>query len=326
MGVSETEPNIRNKLAPGETHRGAHAAMSGSGWRYVLAMVGLIAVFGLLHAGYQQLDRAEKQSYPKQEYQPARDHLAPASGKNPAVTANPYQPYCDHPKDRDDADLCAQWAAVMAVEEGNRLNRLSLRLTALEFLALVISLIFTGWAAFAAAKAAKAAQDAVSVAKDSAKQQLRPYLDAYEGWAKIKCDNGSLSYDIKLVLRNNGQTRAMILKETSQSNVLNTKKIHHLFGAGGGWTSLEVNQIVGPTATYPIFHSGIDAGDISIGMHVIISVGIMVEYSDYSGDEHTDAIWWASDAIQTTGGLDEVELRPKSHTDGPHLGLTWEVP
>ena len=89
----------------------------------IAATVGGVALVALAATGYQILDEAEKQPYSSYEYQPARDHLAPAPGKNPRVTARPYQPYCDNPKERDDADLCAQWAAVQAVEESNRLAR-----------------------------------------------------------------------------------------------------------------------------------------------------------------------------------------------------------
>lgn len=129
--------------------------------RIVLAGLAGLALLCLGYAGYQQLNYTELQGYPKYEYQPARDRVPPAFAEEPPITSKPYHPNCNDPKNGDDADLCAQWAAVQAVEESNRLSRISIRITALEFAALVVSLIFTGWAAFAAQSAAVAAHKVI---------------------------------------------------------------------------------------------------------------------------------------------------------------------
>ena len=127
---------------------------------YVIAAVcGLIFIV-LASAGYKVVGKAEDQPYPSYKYQPARDHLPWRAAKYPGIAPTPYEPHCDDPKERDDADLCAQWAGVQAVEESNRLARISLRITTLEFTALIVSLVFTGWAALAAAKATKIAEAA----------------------------------------------------------------------------------------------------------------------------------------------------------------------
>lgn len=125
----------------------------------IIAAVGGIVAVVLATSGYQILNEAEEQPYPAYNYQPARDHLPWTAPKYAPVTAIPYEPHCDDPKEREDADLCAQWASVQAVEESNRLARISMRITALEFGALIVSLIFTGWAAMAAAKAAHLAEE-----------------------------------------------------------------------------------------------------------------------------------------------------------------------
>lgn len=165
---------------------------------YVLTAVGLMALFGLLYAGYEGLDQADKQAYADYKYQPARDHIDPPSDKSPHVTAYPYQPYCDEPKERDDADLCAQWAAVQAVNEGNRLSRLSIRITGLEFGALIVSLIFTGWAALAAAKAAQIAEKAMDGAD-------RPHLLFTESDMNLREPIDGSKYPLTFRFKNHGK-------------------------------------------------------------------------------------------------------------------------
>ncbi|WP_294312809.1 hypothetical protein [uncultured Sphingomonas sp.] len=135
-------------------------------------------------------------------YQPSRNARLGVPPEDSVKGPNAYEPHCHSPKQREDADLCAQWASVDAAEQANRLATASLRLTGLEFGALLLSLIFTGWAAFAAAKAAQIAEEAtrdadkalaiaernadaaaaqVAVAQDTAKRQLRAYISVEPG-------------------------------------------------------------------------------------------------------------------------------------------------
>lgn len=199
--------------------------MSRGYWRFIVAAVSGLVFLALSTAGYQILNEAEEQPYPAYEYQPARDHLPWAAPKYAPVTPIPYEPHCDDPKERDDADLCAQWAAVQAVEESNRLSRIGIRVNALEFGALIVSLIFTGWAAMAAAKAARIAEEATkdadkalaiaernadaaarhaTLAEVTAQRQLRAYivLDT----AKVTVENGTVHTFLKF--RNTGVTPA----------------------------------------------------------------------------------------------------------------------
>jgi len=126
-----------------------------------------------LTAGYQVLDQTDEQPYSDYHYQPARDRVPPSGRKNSGVATEAYQPYCDAPQSRDDADLCSQWASAQAATESNRLSRISIRITGFEFGALIVSLIFTGWAAFAASKATKIAQDANDGANEAVDAALR---------------------------------------------------------------------------------------------------------------------------------------------------------
>lgn len=132
--------------------------MSRGNWRAIFAALGIAALLGLLTAGYYQLEKADQPSYAEREYQPARSPGLAVTVEEAEIASKPYQPNCQSPKNREDADLCAQWAAVQAVEESNRLTRLAMRVNGLEIAAIVVTLIFTAWAAFAAASASRVAQ------------------------------------------------------------------------------------------------------------------------------------------------------------------------
>lgn len=101
-----------------------------------LAFVGgLTAVFVIAAGGlyaYREFYEPAKYQYPAERYEPARDATQPiASKEHPGAQA--YDPHCNQPQNHDDADLCAQWGAVRAVEETNRLTRVGLKLAAVGF-------------------------------------------------------------------------------------------------------------------------------------------------------------------------------------------------
>lgn len=205
-------------------------------WRIVLCSVlALLMVWAGLN-GYAAFVHAEAPIYPELLYQPARDHLEHPLANRSNRLAQPYEPYCDTPRNQDDADLCAQWAAVQAVEESNRLNRLGLLLNFGESAALVVSLVFTAWAALAAAKAAREAERAtegsekalaiaernaeaatrqVEITQDTANRQLRPYIDFLN--VEIIVDSERSTPDItvagfQVCFKNFGATPAYKLK------------------------------------------------------------------------------------------------------------------
>lgn len=179
--------------------------MSRSGRRYVVAIIGLLVVTALLSGVaiyyYQQFTKATKDPYAKERYQPARDPVRPKTSPQGQPQSQAYQPNCQQPQNHADADLCAQWSAVKAVTETNRLTRLALGLAALGFLFAVFGalvglagtvLIWLAWRETRAAnrvarrdyargrlearKAAKAAEESLSHAKSISAAELRPYL------------------------------------------------------------------------------------------------------------------------------------------------------
>src|SRR5688500_16693487 len=113
------------------------------GWRHYLATIGRIKplyiwlfsilVWGSILAslGYQYLDRKIKEQHAGYHYQPARDEAHPARPLAGQPQAPQYNPACKAPVSRENSDLCAQWSAVEAVNEGNRLATINLWLTAI---------------------------------------------------------------------------------------------------------------------------------------------------------------------------------------------------
>lgn len=187
-------------------------------WRIVLAALGLAAIGGVLTAGYYQLEQAEQQPYAEEEYQPARDARLPVAVKKGQPTAPEYQPHCRSPQSRDDADLCAQWAAVQATSEANRLNRIGLHVTYWEMCGLAFSLIFTGWAAFAAAQQ-------VRHSRQSLAETARPFVFSDGLLIKPMIDRSTnlpTSWRLAIGFRNGGSTPAH--RTVTQLNVTKRKE------------------------------------------------------------------------------------------------------
>jgi len=172
-----------------------------SRWFYILAAFAL--GFALLATiGYYRIQEAQTDPYPDARHQPARNATEPVLAENQKLVPPAYDPHCQAPKDREDSDLCAQWSAVEAMKESNRVTQVALRAGWFEFVALLISIFFTGWAAIAAGRAAKfaevatkgadealkiatrnadAAAELARVSRETARQQLRAYISFEDG-------------------------------------------------------------------------------------------------------------------------------------------------
>lgn len=174
--------------------------MSRSYWRYVAAIAGLITISALMGYGVYEVWEYEHQSYSPEKYQPARDARFPISVSGTKVSTTAYQPNCQAPQTKDNADLCSQWQMVQASEENNRLLRLAIGLASLEFVVLIVSLGLSSWAALTSAKAASAALTSV-----------RPWLDV-----KVSITGGlewqnekEASITFKYEMRNVGKSPAI---------------------------------------------------------------------------------------------------------------------
>jgi hypothetical protein len=81
----------------------------------------------------------------------------------------PYEPNCQSPQGRDDADLCAQRRMAEAAEELTALTRGQIIIGGLTLAGLIATILIT-------LKATNAAEASVAIAQDTAKRQLRAYI------------------------------------------------------------------------------------------------------------------------------------------------------
>lgn len=175
----------------------------------IVALAIALLFFGLFTVGaiyaYQAADTAQADPQPIDRYQPARDSSFPeAAPLGITLPPAPYDPSCNAPQNKDDADLCAQWAAVKAVTESNRLTRVAIKISALEGLAIAFSLVLTAFAVAVSAVAAFYARDSVSTAREMGKNQIRCYVNILHS----RWNGGSNDPALSLVTHNTGQTPA----------------------------------------------------------------------------------------------------------------------
>jgi hypothetical protein len=116
--------------------------MSGSNRRYIVTALGILGI-GLLFVSYRFYDASEQQrAY--YHYQPAREQsrliILPAK-----AYPKGYQPNCDNPQGKDNADLCAQWRAVDQIVESNRLASVNVKLALLISMLIFVGTAFVGW-------------------------------------------------------------------------------------------------------------------------------------------------------------------------------------
>jgi hypothetical protein len=177
----------------------------------IAIIAAILLGLGLIGGGAYLLRQGESRMAAQPRYEPARDATYPRAVKGARLGA--YDPACHGPVARDDADLCAQWAAVEAVRDANRLTGMSIWITAAEFSALVASLFFTGWAAMAAAGAAKSTDASVRLAERTADRQLRPYVHLERIRVERRpVEGGGTRIHLTFAARNFGATPALDLR------------------------------------------------------------------------------------------------------------------
>jgi hypothetical protein len=111
-----------------------------------------------------QFYQAAEQQHSTYQYQPAEN----SGFRLDAATKTPtphYKPSCNNPNEREDADLCAQWAAVDQVSESNRLSAQNLRMSVFT---LLLTILGTGALLFTLRETYR-----------TTRAELRPYVSAY---------------------------------------------------------------------------------------------------------------------------------------------------
>lgn len=117
------------------------------------------------------------------------------------------------------------------------------------FFALFLTLGATAWAAFAATKAAVAADNAVVMADDTSKRQLRAYLGMTE--VSISGLAPGKTTKLRYVFTNSGQTPAYSVRSVSMSIITDEapEDYRFLFSRHPSWPVIESESDVGPGGT-----------------------------------------------------------------------------
>lgn len=182
--------------------------MPRSYWGIILAIVvglGLLASAG----GYYVIEQSAHPKYAEDSYQPARDASLPKPAIAGQLKAQEYDPHCKRPNTATDGDLCAQWSAVKAVDESNRLTRLNILIA---YVLGALGVVATGIGAILVFRSLQQTDAALSLARDSSKQELRAYVDfddtyfIFDGHDERKPINIPLG--IAITLKNFGNTPA----------------------------------------------------------------------------------------------------------------------
>ena len=154
----------------------------------------------------------ESPETPAQTITQQKDTLTlPVTPSEPAESvASPeiYEPDCDHPDSREEADLCAQRRMANAAEDTIKWIRLSVDWAERQYYATIGEIIALVVTILVAALAVGAAFRANRIAGQSAKRQLRAYAGTKDARITMT-DEGELSYRVRY--KNYGQTPAFNL-------------------------------------------------------------------------------------------------------------------
>ena len=141
--------------------------MLGRNWLHHFAIRGCLAasLCGLLSGPCEaQGDNAAPAAQPQQQQpktEPTPLPITQQAEKKP--DPDYFKRSCDHPKQREDDDLCQQVRMAQAAEEAVYWAEWQTKIGIGGLIGVALSLIFSGWASFAAARAAKAAERAIVV-------------------------------------------------------------------------------------------------------------------------------------------------------------------
>jgi hypothetical protein len=228
----------------GQIYSGVFHPMLGSYRNIVLALVGLAAL-AIVAASYPYLKSScQSQGY-EAYHQPDASGLLPPLAKNEKVAPNSERAADRRSEQREEADLVRQDRSALAAERLLDLTRCQTAVSVAGFVAILLSLFFTGWAAMAAASAAKAADKAVEVTGDTAKRQLRAYVLAKDHSVEKFYSGGKPKFVIKI--HNFGQTpayevRCRVLARCTDEDVDAYRFMMRLADTIGG----DSNAVLGP--------------------------------------------------------------------------------
>ena len=139
----------------------------------------MVAAIGCLTLAGSALgqDRQNAQHHPSSaEYQQQGASPPVPAQSLPSDQAKPYRPEWENARDYNEASFCEARQSRIAAQQANRTAENAFWLSLWGTIGLVMSLIFTGWAAQAASRAALAAENAVELGEDMSRKELRAWI------------------------------------------------------------------------------------------------------------------------------------------------------
>jgi len=198
-------------------------------WAVAVTTIASLLFAGALAAGYYVYSAVEVTGLP-QPTPSIFDARRVGPREANQITPRRYAPDCRDPASAVDAQTCSQWAAVAAAGDYNRLTRAAVVVSYFGFLALVLSLAFTGWAARAAARAANAAEastqdaaralefaernsdaaaDLANTSRNAAENELRAWLDVEAYLESAHRSALASHFNLRISFKNVGRTPAL---------------------------------------------------------------------------------------------------------------------
>jgi hypothetical protein len=183
-------------------------------WAVFALLMGFVLGASLFSEQNQERGNAAKRGQTEQ-HQANQARFPPTTQPtDPVVTlpedqkahAPKYDPVCNDPKDREDANLCEQRRMSKAAEESVGLARIQAWIAAFGVVLVGLSVAFAGWAAWAASQSAEAAAKSVDISLKSVKLSQGAILD-------FKVDTATLSensFNMTSKVQNVGKSVATI--------------------------------------------------------------------------------------------------------------------
>lgn len=173
-------------------------------WRVIIAVIIGLGVLASGY-GYYKIDQSAHSEYAENRYQPARDASFPQRRIAGEAKPKQYDPHCQQPETATDGDLCAQWGAVEAVDESNRLVRLNIMIT---YVLGALSVVATGAGAVLVYRSLQQTDAALRHAGDVSEKELRPWIGVELVIDSFELTDAELAISYSVIAKNIGSTVA----------------------------------------------------------------------------------------------------------------------
>ena len=250
--------------------------------------------------------------------------IAPPQPAEPAASPKVYEPDCDHPDSREEADLCAQRRMADAAEDTIKWIRSSVEWAESQFYATIGEIAALVVTILVAALAVGAAFKANRIARESAERQLRAYVTV----EAIQTHPGNDPMSYQLEWKNTGQTPAIDVSTytnwESRTDAL-PDNFPYPKGSTNDAAALGPGQHV---HAWPIFIPGETIERVRRGILRLYVWGA-AEYNDVFKDTSRRRTEFCYEIVFDDAAAGDGQIAMGSRISGPHNGIDdrrWHQP